>query len=81
MEIVHHVQLLKGPRSDGASEKTHDLSPTHPSEQQTDVVLDGWKGSAESILFFVRVSASYAFRTIPCGGPDHPPLNSPVYFP
>src|SRR6267142_710479 len=73
MEIVHHVKLLKGPRSDGASEKIRDLSPSQPGEQQTDVALEGWKGSAESILLFVRVSVSYALRTIPCGGPDHPP--------
>src|SRR6267142_479615 len=78
MEIVHHVKLLKGPRSDGASEKTRDLSPSHPGEQQTDVALEGWKGSAESILLFVRVSASYALRSL-AGDLTIPPQQSSLF--
>jgi hypothetical protein len=55
---------LKGPCSNNASEKTRDLYPTQPGEQQTDVISEGWNGGVECILLFVRVSS---FVTIPRG--------------
>jgi len=40
------------PVSDDTSEKAGDLYPTRRGEQQTNVISESWKGSAESILLF-----------------------------